>query len=77
METPFLLNDHLVALSRDGALRSKMRSTYAKAVETCLTCLDKGNLDFGDEDEFQDESRAEVGVRYIEKVREIFNGISL
>ncbi|KAK4231631.1 hypothetical protein QBC38DRAFT_465196 [Podospora fimiseda] len=55
-----------------GAVRDKlaqsMGTRYAEIVETCLTCLDPGNVDFGDEREFQDEDGIKVGVRYIEKV---------
>ncbi|KAK0723647.1 hypothetical protein B0T21DRAFT_372114 [Apiosordaria backusii] len=45
-----------------------MGTRYAEIVETCLTCLDPDNQDFGDEREFQDEDGIRVGVRYIEKV---------
>jgi hypothetical protein len=41
---------------------------YAEVVETCLTCLDPKNSDFGDSTEFEDEDGIRVGVRYIEKV---------
>ena len=59
--------DHLLSLAR-GELRSRMGSKYSEIVETCLTCLDPGNADFGDEEEFRDEDGIQVGVRYIEKV---------
>ncbi|KAF2495492.1 hypothetical protein BU16DRAFT_561777 [Lophium mytilinum] len=49
-------------------LRTRMGSKYARVVETCLTCLDEGNEDFGDETEFQDEDGVLVAVRYIETV---------
>ena len=45
-----------------------MGNKYSKMVKTCLTCLDKDNADFGDEDEFTDEDGVVAGVRYIEKV---------
>ena len=45
-----------------------MGNHYAEIVETCLTCLDKNNSDFGDEIEFLDCNGIPVGVRYIEKV---------
>ena len=57
----------LLRLAR-GPLRRKMGTVFGKVVETCLTCLDEGNVDFGDEKEFQDEDGVAVGVRYIEKV---------
>lgn len=41
---------------------------YCEVVETCLTCLDPENVDFGDEGEFKDSDGILVGVRYIEKV---------
>ena len=46
-----------------------MGQKYANVVETCLTCLDAGNMDFGDEEELTDQDGILVGVRYIEKVR--------
>ena len=45
-----------------------MGSKYAEIVETCLTCLEPDNVDFGDQREFEDEDGIRVGVRYIEKV---------
>jgi hypothetical protein len=45
-----------------------MGTKYADIVETCLTCLDPDNTDFGDEREFQDADGILVGVRYIEKL---------
>lgn len=49
-------------------LPAKMGSKYVKVVESCLTCLDLGNDDFGDETEgaLEDDLAA---VRYIEKAR--------
>jgi hypothetical protein len=46
-----------------------MVTKYAEIAETCLTCLDPENADFGDATEFEDEDGICVGVRYIEKVR--------
>lgn len=54
-----------VAQSRLPGLMGKI---YTDIVVTCLTCLDKDNIGFGDETEFQDEDGILVGVRYIEKV---------
>ena len=51
-------------------LPQRMGTKYARIVETCLTCLDEGNADFGDEREFQDADGILVSVRYIEKVRD-------
>ncbi|KAF2103107.1 hypothetical protein NA57DRAFT_31853, partial [Rhizodiscina lignyota] len=58
---------NLLGLARES-LPSRMGCKYAKIVETCLTCLDEGSDDFGDESEFQDEDGVLVAVRYIEKV---------
>jgi hypothetical protein len=63
----FLVKDHLVSLAR-RVLPRLMGSRYAKIVETCLTCLDENNTDFGDEAEFQDADGILIAVRYIEKV---------
>ncbi|WYZ42300.1 hypothetical protein EsH8_V_001195 [Colletotrichum jinshuiense] len=67
LKDPGWVKDHLLWLAR-GKLRRKMGTRYSRVVETCLTCLDKENVDFGDEEEFQDEDGVAVGVRYIEKV---------
>jgi hypothetical protein len=49
-------------------LPRRMGTRYAEIVETCLTCLDDDNIDFGNEREFVDTDGILVGVRYIEKV---------
>ncbi|KAJ5580314.1 uncharacterized protein N7459_006299 [Penicillium hispanicum] len=64
----FPVKDRLLSLAR-RELRAKMGTQYSEVVLTCLTCLDAGNVDFGDAREFQDEDGIEVGVRYIKKVR--------
>ncbi|KAL9047358.1 MAG: hypothetical protein Q9214_000042 [Letrouitia sp. 1 TL-2023] len=63
-----LAKDLLAHLSR-AVLPKRMGTKYARIVETCLTCLDEENEDFGDEREFQDADGVLVGVRYIEKAR--------
>lgn len=68
LKNPYTLKEHLVALCRSNALRARIGTKYAQVVETCLTCLDEENPDFGDEREFQDEDRVKVGMRYIEKI---------
>lgn len=65
--------DRFVELAR-SRLRERMGDNYSRIVETCLTCLDPDNVDFGDPREFQDEDGIRVGVRYIEKVRIQENG---
>ncbi|KAL1858174.1 hypothetical protein Daus18300_010056 [Diaporthe australafricana] len=67
LKAPETVKNHLLSLAR-GSLRRKVGTKYSKVVETCLTCLDSGNEDFGDETEFKDELGIAVGVRYIEKV---------
>jgi hypothetical protein len=64
---PDCLKDHLVSIAR-SVLPRRMGTKYAKVVETCLTCLDPDNTDFGDESEFQDTDGILIGVRYVEKV---------
>ncbi|VUC23017.1 unnamed protein product [Clonostachys rosea] len=54
-----------------------MVGRYCEIVETCLTCLDKDNVDFGDESEFQDPDGILVAVRYIEKVLSRLNEITI
>lgn len=67
LKAPERVKNHLLSLAR-GLLRRKVGTKYSRVVETCLTCLDGGNEDFGDETEFKDELGIAVGVRYIEKV---------
>lgn len=67
---PVLVKDLLVSLAR-AVLPQRMGTKYARIVETCLTCLDEENVDFGDEREFQDADGVLVGVRYIEKVSSV------
>ena len=50
-----------------------MGQKYATVVVSCLTCLDPGNVDFGDESELEDGERILIGVRYIEKVHVFWN----
>ncbi|KAF4634224.1 hypothetical protein G7Y89_g3897 [Cudoniella acicularis] len=56
------------------AINSTIKDTRKKSLQpktlllvTCLTCLDKTENAFGDEDEFLDENGVLVGVRFIEK----------
>lgn len=77
LQNPDALKDHLTRLSRSTALRAKMGTYYSEVVETCLTCLDEDNVDFGDERDFQDEDGAAVGVRYMEKILGKLDRISL
>jgi len=57
----------LLRLAR-SQLPRHMGTKYAEIVETCLTCLEPYNADFGDAREFEDEDGIRVGARYIAKV---------
>jgi hypothetical protein len=59
--------NRFVALAR-CPLPGSMGDKYAEIVETCLTCLDRDNIDFGDDKAFEDEDGIIVGTRYIEKI---------
>lgn len=61
------VKDVLITLASEH-LPSKVGNKYAQIVATCLTCLDEGNADFGDESEFADQDGVLVGVRFIQKV---------
>lgn len=66
-----VIKHHLLSLAHT-LLPKRMGNNYAEIVETCLTCLDENNADFGDEQEFLDQDGIRVGVRYIEKVCILF-----
>lgn len=76
LKSPERVKDRLLHLTR-GTLRRNMGNKYSKVVETCLTCLDKDNEDFGDDEEFQDEDGVAIGARYIEKVVQRLGEISV
>lgn len=59
--------ERFIKLARTELLEC-MGSIYSQVVETCLTCLDLENSNFGNDTEFEDEDGIRVGVRYIEKV---------
>ncbi|KAF7552040.1 hypothetical protein G7Z17_g4575 [Cylindrodendrum hubeiense] len=68
LSEPFsYLKEHLVDLAR-SRLPMRMGEKYTAVVMTCLTCMDEGNVDFGDQSEMQDEDGILIGVRFIEKV---------
>lgn len=76
LKSPERVKDRLLQLAR-GTLRRNMGNKYSKVVETCLTCLDKDNEDFGDDGEFKDEDGFAVGAMYIEKVVQKLGEISV
>ncbi|KAI0896863.1 hypothetical protein F4806DRAFT_463168 [Annulohypoxylon nitens] len=61
------IKDHLIHLAR-SQLPQRMGDKYTAVVITCLTCLDKENEDFRDEDDMHDEDGILIGVRFIEKI---------
>lgn len=65
-DRPETVKSCLISLA-EIVLPQKMGTRYARIVESCLTCLDVGNEDFGDETEFAEDD-ASVAIRYIEKV---------
>ena len=77
IQDPGMLKEQFVILSQGATLRAKMGTKYSKVVETCLTCLDKDNMGFGDEEEFADEDGVVVGVRYIEKIIGALDQVSI
>ncbi|MCJ1312952.1 hypothetical protein MMC25_006628 [Agyrium rufum] len=58
-------------------LPTKMGDKFSLIVQTCLTCLEKDNADFGNTDDFEDEDGIPVGFRYIEKVLSRLNEIQV
>lgn len=69
------VKEHLIVLAR-SKLPPRLGDKYTSVVITCLTCLDEGNEDFGDDKEMQDEDGVLVGIRFIEKVLLRLNEIS-
>ena len=63
---PELVKSQLLSLT-ETELPSKMGTNYSRIVESCLTCLDLENEDFGEQPELQEDGVV-VAVRYIEKV---------
>lgn len=68
---PFLMKEHLIALAKRG-LPKRMGERYEEVVVNCLSCLDQDNAYFGDQSEFEDLDGVLVGVRYIEKVCQLW-----
>lgn len=61
------IKDHLVDLAK-SKLPQRIGDKYTAVVVTCLTCLDRGNEDFGDEEDMRDDDGILIGVRFIEKI---------
>ena len=60
------IKQRLVALTQKK-LPNTFGQKYSEVVLSCLTCLDQGNLSFGDASQFEEDDGTLVGVRYIEK----------
>ncbi|MCJ1310465.1 hypothetical protein MMC25_004129 [Agyrium rufum] len=58
-------------------LPATMGLRYSQVVIACLTCLDDDNDGIGDESEFLDDDGVLVGVRFIEKILTLLDGISI
>ncbi|XEV01193.1 hypothetical protein FSHL1_006480 [Fusarium sambucinum] len=71
---PDAIKQKLISLSRHQ-LRATMGDIYSKVVETCLTCLDEGNVEFGDPRDFEDQDGVEVGSRYVKKIMDAMSVI--
>ncbi|KAF6518632.1 hypothetical protein HZS61_017006 [Fusarium oxysporum f. sp. conglutinans] len=69
---PEAIKDRLILMGRTQ-LRATMGDIYSRVVETCLTCLDEDNKDFGDPKEFEVQDGLEVGSRYVKKVMDAMN----
>ncbi|KAL7762916.1 hypothetical protein ACKLNR_006274 [Fusarium oxysporum f. sp. zingiberi] len=71
---PEAIKDRLILMGRTQ-LRATMGDIYSRVVETCLTCLDEDNKDFGDPKEFEVQDGLEVGSRYVKKVMDAMSMI--
>ncbi|KAI4162743.1 MAG: hypothetical protein LQ342_003630 [Letrouitia transgressa] len=69
------IKDRLVGMAKDR-LPFRMGQRYTDIVVDCLTCLDDDNA-FGSKDEFKDADGIEVGVRYIEKILQQLQEITI
>lgn len=67
ISSPAYIKAHFTALAKKR-LPSAMGEKYTGVVVNCLTCMEPDNVDFGDEEEFEDEFGIGIGVKYIEKV---------
>ena len=68
--SPKDLKTLLVIMARHR-LPSTMGNKYCQIIINCLTCLDGNNADFADESQLQNEIGVQLGLKYIEKVRQI------
>ncbi|KAF5678211.1 het-s domain-containing protein [Fusarium denticulatum] len=64
---PKAIKEKLILLSRTE-LRVCMGDIYSTVAETCLTCLDEGNIGFGDPQDVDSQEGVEVGSQYVERI---------
>ncbi|BCS27122.1 uncharacterized protein APUU_60170S [Aspergillus puulaauensis] len=76
LSSPAYIKAHFTALAKKR-LPSAMGEKYTGVVVNSLTCMEPDNVDFGDEEEFEDEFGIGIGVKYIEKILLQLNEISL
>jgi hypothetical protein len=70
------VKEDLVGMARN-LLPARMGDMYTRVVESCLTCLDEGNEDFGSFREEEGGDGVAVGVRFIEKILALVAEIKL
>ncbi|GME65471.1 Het-s domain protein [Neofusicoccum parvum] len=73
---PFELKQEFLSLAK-ARLPSLMGDIYTMVVVSCLTCLDADNEAFGSLNEMADQDGIVIGVRYIEKILERLDKISV
>ncbi|GME48795.1 Het-s domain protein [Neofusicoccum parvum] len=73
---PFELKQEFLSLAK-ARLPSLMGDIYTMVVVSCLTCLDADNEAFGSLNEMADQDGIVIGVRYIEKILEKLDKISV
>ena len=71
LKQPALIKERLIAVAKRD-LSKRMGERYEEVVINCLTCLDQDNADFGDQSEFEDQDGVLVGVKYIDKVYQLY-----
>ena len=72
LKQPALIKERLIAVAKRD-LSKRMGERYEEVVINCLTCLDQDNADFGDQSEFEDQDGVLVGVKYIDKVYQLYS----
>jgi hypothetical protein len=70
------IKEQMVELAK-AKLPARMGDKYTAVVVTCLTCLDEGNEDFGNDDDLKDEDGIVIGAWFIERILFKLDEISL